>query len=132
MALPKLGADRKCREILEDLLDDRDTMLRLDVARALSDLSDPKARPALRDRLEIELDPRVRRRLREALRDLGSEGKRAPEALRDELEKLQAEHSELRGRVAALEARSTPGLTAKSPARAKGGMIRKAAGKKRR
>ncbi len=106
LALPKLASDRKCRETLEDLIDDPDTMLRLDVARALGDLGDGKARPALRARLEVELDPRVRRRIREAVRDLSQEGKRAQEGLRDDFDKLQAEHAELRGRVAALEARA--------------------------
>ena len=76
MALPgSLGADRKCRETLEDLLDDRDTMLRLDVARALTELSDAKARPALRERLEVELDPRGPEAIvREALRDARARG----------------------------------------------------------
>jgi aminopeptidase N len=106
MALPKLGSDRKTRETLEDLLDDSDTMLRLDVARALAELGDAKARPALRERVEVELDPRVRRRLREAVRDLGHDTKKPVDALREELEKLQAEHAELRGRVAILEASS--------------------------
>jgi aminopeptidase N len=108
LAMPKLGTDRKCREALEDLLDDSDTMLRLEVARALSDLGDAKARPALGERLAVELDPRVRRRIREALRELG-ETKRPVDALREEVEKLQAEHAELRGRVASLEARSPSG-----------------------
>jgi aminopeptidase N len=106
LALPKLASDRKCREILEDLLDDPDTMLRLDVARALGEVGDGKARPALRARIELELDPRVRRRLREAVRDLSQEGKRTHDGLRDDVDKLQAEHAELRGRIAALEARA--------------------------
>jgi aminopeptidase N len=121
LAMPKLGTDRKCREALEDLLDDRDTMLRLDVARALSDLGDNKARPALRERLEVELDPRVRRRIREALRELG-ETKRPVDALREELEKLQADHAELRGRLASIEARTrSDAKSAKSAKEAKKG-----------
>jgi len=114
MALPKIASDRKCRETLEDLLDDSDTMLRLDVARALGELGDAKARARLRERVEIELDPRVRRRLRESIRDLGHEGKRPHDNVRDDLDKLEAEHKELRGRVAALEARATPGGAAAS------------------
>jgi aminopeptidase N len=121
LALPKLGSDRKCREALEDLLDDSDTMLRLDVARALTDLGDPKARGSLRERLEVELDPRVRRRLREALRDLSHDGKRPVEGLREDLDKLSAENADLRGRVAALEARSpgAPSAKAGKPSKAK-------------
>ena len=67
-------------------------------------MGDTKARTALRERLEIDLDPRVRRRIRETLRDL-TEPRRAPEAIREELEKLQGEHSDLKARLAALEAR---------------------------
>jgi aminopeptidase N len=123
MALPKLASDRKCREALEDLLDDVDTMLRLDVARALGELGDAKARTRLRERLEVELDPRVRRRIRESIRDLGHEGKRPQDALRDDLDKLQAEYGELRGRIAALEARAAgkeAGKSAAAPKAVKG------------
>jgi aminopeptidase N len=75
--------------------------------RALGDLGDPKARGALRDRLEMDLDPRVRRRIREVLRDLG-EPRRATEQLRDELDKLEGQCADLRSRVAKLEARVDP------------------------
>jgi aminopeptidase N len=112
LALPKLASDRKCRETLEDLLDDTDTMLRLDVARALGELGDGKARARLHERVEIELDPRVRRRLRESIRDLGHEGKKPHDTLRDDFEKLSAEHGELRGRLAVLEAKLTKGSEA--------------------
>ncbi len=107
VALPKIAEARKARETLEDLLDDKDPYLRVDVVRALADLGDPKARPALRTKLESDLDPRVRRRIREALRDLGGEGKRAAEQLREELDKLRAEHAELKARVAKVEAHGT-------------------------
>ncbi|MBV9947719.1 MAG: HEAT repeat domain-containing protein, partial [Myxococcales bacterium] len=104
LALPKLSADRKTRETLELLLDDGDPLVRIDAVRALGDLGDGKARSALRERLDKEGDARVRRRIREVTRDLG-EPKRATEPLRDELEKLQAEHGELKARLAKLEAR---------------------------
>ena len=115
MALPKLASDRKTRESIELLLDDADPLLRLDAVRALGDLGDGKARPALRDRLETDLDARVRRRIREVVRDLG-EPKRAADALRDELEKLQGEHQELKTRLTKLEAR----LESPTPAAASG------------
>src|SRR5215470_18117230 len=70
LAIPKISTDRRAREHLEDLLDDRDPMLRLDVVRALADLDDVRARPALRGRVDAELDARVRRRIREVVRDL--------------------------------------------------------------
>jgi aminopeptidase N len=103
IALPKLASDRKTRETIEQLLDDGDPLLRVDAVRALGELGDGKARGPLRDRLDTELDARVRRRIREVMRDLG-EPKRASDQLRDDLEKLQAEHQELKARVAKLEA----------------------------
>ena len=103
MALPKIAGDRRTRETLELLLDDRDPLVRIDAVRALAELGDSKARPALRDRLDTDTDPRVRRHVREALRDL-AEPKRGTEPLRDELEKLQSEHGELKARLAKLEA----------------------------
>jgi aminopeptidase N len=103
MALPKLASDRKTREAIEQLLEDGDPLLRIDAVRALGELGDAKARGALRDRLDTDLDARVRRRIREVVRDLG-EPRRASEALRDDLEKLQAEHQELKARLARLEA----------------------------
>ena len=104
VALPKLATDRKTRETLELLLEDPDPLLRIDVVRALGELGDSKARPALRDRLEVDTDARVRRRIREVLRDLGDQ-RRGAEPYRDELEKLQGEHAELKARLAKLEAR---------------------------
>jgi aminopeptidase N len=105
IALPKLSTDRKGREALEDLLDDSDPMLRLDVARALGELGDAKSRPALRARLDVDLDPRVRRRLRETLRDLGQHGARGVEQVKEDLDKLRIEHAELKARMGNLEAR---------------------------
>jgi aminopeptidase N len=104
MALPKLATDRKTRESLELLLDDRDPLLRIDAVRALGELGDAKARPALRDHLETDLDARVRRRIREVIRDM-AEPRRAADQLREELDRLQGEHLELKARMAKLEAR---------------------------
>jgi aminopeptidase N len=104
VALPKLSTDRKTRETIEELLDDPDPILRVEVVRALGDLGDPKARPALRERLDTDLDARVRRRIHEVVRDL-AEPKRPGDQVRDDLEKLQGEHAELKARLAKLEAR---------------------------
>jgi aminopeptidase N len=103
LAIPKLATDRRAREHLEDMLDDGDPILRIDVVRALADLGDARSRGALRARMEVDLDPRVRRRIKETLRDLG-EGRQKADSLKDELEKLQADHAELRARVSKLEA----------------------------
>jgi aminopeptidase N len=115
LALPKLAGDRRTRETLELLLDDTDPILRIDVVRALGELGDTKARPALRERLEVDLDARVRRRIREILRDL-SEPRRATDAVRDDLEKLQTEHADLKVRLAKLEARFSGGEAKDAPA----------------
>ncbi len=103
MALPKLSSDRRTREALEELLEDGDPHLRIDVARALAELGDPKSRGPLRAALDVDLDPRVRRRIREVLRDLGGEGKKGLDQVREELEKLQNEHQVLLARIAKLE-----------------------------
>jgi aminopeptidase N len=108
LAVPKLMSDRKARETLEDLLDDADPHLRIDVVRALVEMGDTKSRGALRTRLETDLDARVRRRIREALRDIGEAGRRAHDALREELEKLANEHADLKARIASIEAKVSP------------------------
>ena len=105
LALPKLLADRKGREALEDLLEDPDPHLRVDVARALAELGDVKSRAALRARLDVDLDPRVRRRLRETLRDLGGDSKRAVDQVREDLDKMGQEQSEVKARLAQIEAK---------------------------
>jgi aminopeptidase N len=115
LAVPKLVEGRKGREALEDLLDDADPHLRIDVVRAIADIGDPKSRPALRSRLDTDLDARVRRRVREALRDIGGETKKATEQLKDDLEKLQNETNELKARLAVLEAKGTKTKMAAKP-----------------
>ena len=105
MALAKLSTDRQARQVLEDLLDDPDMHLRATVARALVEMGDPKSRAALAARLEREDEGRVRRSLREALRDLEAAPRKEQEQLRDEVERLRAAHAELSARVAKLEAR---------------------------
>jgi len=101
-------------------LGDPDPHLRIDVARALGDIGDVKSRGALRERLDVDLDPRARRRLRETLRDLGGDGKRAADQLKEDLDKLQTEHAALKGRVAQLEARATEAKNGSAPAKADG------------
>jgi aminopeptidase N len=135
MALPKLATDRRTRESIEQLLDDGDPLTRIDAVRALGELGDSKARAALREHLEIDLDARVRRRIREVVRDL-AEPRRASDQLRDDLEKLQTEHQELKARLAKLEAQlgeppatPTPGKNASRST--PGGGAGKGKGKKR-
>lgn len=108
LALPKLSESRDERELLEDLLDDRDPMLRLDVARALLDFGDARSRSALRSREQLEDDVRVRRKIREVLRDLTGDKKSVTVELEAEVEKLRAQALELEARLQTLEAKATP------------------------
>jgi aminopeptidase N len=114
-ALAQLSDGRKVREHLEDLLEDKDPHLKIDVVAALQNLGDPKARGALHRAKERELDGRVVRRLREALRDMG-DGNTSAERKRvnDELETVRGELSELKARLSKMEAaKSKPAPPAK-------------------
>ena len=107
LALPKIVDGRAVRELLVDLLDDFDPLLRQDVARALLELGDIKSRGPLRAREEIDLDSRVRRRLREVLRELSGPPRALAAELEGEIEKLRSQNSELEGRLVRIEARLT-------------------------
>ncbi len=102
-SLPKLVHDRRGREILEDLVGDRELDVRLAAVQALLDLGDPRARGALHAQIDVELDARVKRRIREVLRDLGGETKRSLEHLKEDFEKLRDELLELRRAVKKLD-----------------------------
>jgi len=119
-ALGLISDGRKVREHLEDLLDDKDPHLKIDVVAALQFLGDAKSRGPLHRAKERELDGRVVRRLREALRDMG-EHKAVAERkrLNDDLDNVRNELSELKARLSKLEigkpkATSTP-KSAKAP-----------------
>jgi aminopeptidase N len=104
MALAKLTSERKYREALEELLDDWNPHVRVDVVRALTEMGDAKARGVLTRHLEIEQDGRVRRRIREALLELGARPRERETELRDEIDKLKTEQAELSSKVKKLEA----------------------------
>jgi aminopeptidase N len=104
-ALATLGEGRKTREQLEDLLDDKDPHFKIDVVSALTTLGDTKSRGPMRRALDRELDGRVSRRLREALRDMGDSPTHDKKRLNDELESVRDELTELKNRLAKLEAR---------------------------
>jgi aminopeptidase N len=104
VALARLTTDRKHREALEELLDDADPHLRNDVVRALVEMGDNKSRAALARRLDREHDGRVRRRIREALHEIGSRAKELQTELRDEIDKLKTEQAELGAKMKKLEA----------------------------
>jgi aminopeptidase N len=102
-ALYALSQSKRTREHLEELLEDTDVFVRLDAVIGLGEIGDAKARPALRRLLDRELDGRVRRRIREVLRDMGGVGRREAKRVRDEVEELRREGAELRARLSKLE-----------------------------
>jgi aminopeptidase N len=106
-ALATLGDGRKTREQLEDLLDDTDPHFKIDVVSALTTLGDAKSRGAMRRALEQELDGRVSRRLREALRDMTEGNGQEKKRVSEELESLKDELVELKTRLAKVEGRKT-------------------------
>jgi len=111
-ALAQLSEGRKVREHLEDLLEDKDPHLKIDVVAALQNLGDVKARGALHRAKERELDGRVVRRLREALRDMGDGHSGAErKRLNDELETVRSELSELKARLSKIEAGKSKAAT---------------------
>jgi aminopeptidase N len=114
--LAKVLPEARALDLFEELLPDADPHLRIDVVRALVQASPSKARRVLVRQLERDLDPRVRRRIRESLRDLSSADPKAEvTAVRDELDKLQRDHTALKTQVAALEARARgPKVASKS------------------
>jgi aminopeptidase N len=106
-ALASLGEGRKTREQLEELLEDQDPHFKIDVVSALATLGDGKSRGAMRRALDRELDGRVSRRLREALRDMPEAPAQEKKRLTDELESVRDELAELKNRLAKLEGRKT-------------------------
>ncbi|MCC6522354.1 MAG: HEAT repeat domain-containing protein [Polyangiaceae bacterium] len=121
-ALPEITSDRRTRQHLEELLDERDPHVRTSVVEALTEMGDPRAGAALQTALDREKDARVRRRIREALRDLGARGKKELRRLRDEVQTLRREHGELRARLSKVEdklgeARHAKKGAARAPAR---------------
>lgn len=95
------------REAIVRALDAFDPGVRTSGARALAALKDPAAIRVLQRLVDRDLDGRVRRVAREALRDLRDRLAKGREssALKDDVEKLQKELRELRDKLAAIEAR---------------------------
>ncbi|MEI9938177.1 MAG: M1 family aminopeptidase [Pseudomonadota bacterium] len=122
-ALAQISEGRRVREHLEDLLDDKDPHLKIDVVAALQFLGDLKSRGPLHRAKERELDGRVVRRLREALRDMGEHKSVAErKRLNDELDNVRNEVAELKARLSKVEAgkaktapKSQKATQAKSP-----------------
>ncbi len=115
-ALAQISEGRKVREHLEDLLDDKDPHLKMEVVVALQALGDAKSRGALNRAKERELDGRVVRRLREALRDMGEhKGVAERKRMSDELDTVRGELSELKARLSKIEVGTGKAAAAAKP-----------------
>jgi aminopeptidase N len=110
-ALATLTDSRPAREHLEDLLSDGDHHVKVATVDALATLGNPRSRAALRRALDREHDPRIQRRLREALRDSQESSVAERKRLDDEIETLRGELGDLKGRLAKLEAKHPQGAT---------------------
>ena len=108
----------RIRDAVTDQLEDFDPNVAISAIVALRDLRHRSAFEALERASQRSLDGRVRRRAREALRDLSAAlaGDAAVPALRDDLEKLREETRTLRDRLSALEARALPETASAGPA----------------
>ncbi|MBI4220216.1 MAG: HEAT repeat domain-containing protein [Chloroflexi bacterium] len=104
--LGKLGENKPdAVDRLVDLLDDPWLRVRQRAASALGDLKEPKAIPHLSRLVERELDGRVIREARLAIKEI-RDGKNAPDdvkKLREDLNRLEEENKTLKGRVEKLE-----------------------------
>ncbi|GAC1537405.1 MAG: M1 family aminopeptidase [Polyangiales bacterium] len=105
LAMARIDTSRKTREQLEDRLDDTDVFVRATAVRGLELIGDVKARAALQGRLDREDAGTVRRRLREALRDVTAGREGELRRVRDELERMKEDSQDLRTRLAKLEGR---------------------------
>lgn len=105
-ALAQLTNESRVREALEELLLDKDPYLRIDVVRALLEIGDARSRSKLAAALDTDLDPRVRRRIREALRDLGRDDKKVARELSGRIERIEKDYAELRAQLQKLTAKA--------------------------
>jgi aminopeptidase N len=114
LAMARIDTGRKTRELMEERLDDVDVFVRATAIRGLELIGDVKARAALTTRLEREDAGTVRRRLKEALRDLTAGREAELRRVKDELEKVKDDSQDLRTRLAKLEAKldSSPAASA--------------------
>jgi aminopeptidase N len=118
LAIGRVATDRVSRDQLEFLLSDRDPLVRADVVDALVAMGQTEALGALGQRQSQETDPRVQRRLREAMRDLGAKEPEGTKRLTDELTTLKAKFAELEAKLSRLEAKPEP-TEPEEPARMK-------------
>ncbi len=95
------------RQRIEATLDAFDPGVRIGAARTLAALRDLRSAAAMNRLVDRDLDGRVRRGAREALRDLRDKAARGRElsTIRDELDKLRTEVRELREKIAVADAK---------------------------
>lgn len=105
-ALSRLGDGKpEVTDTLISLLEDQWFKVRWEAAVGLGSLQEQRAVPALEQLVSKELDGRVRRRAREALRQiqLGRDSGEQVRRMRDDVDKLQDENRQLKERLDRLE-----------------------------
>ena len=105
-ALAKLGEGKpEVTDILTGLLEDQWFRVRVEAAIGLGNLLNPATIPALEQQVERELDGRVRRRAREAIRkiQMGRDASDEFRQMREDLDKIRNENTKLRERLDRLE-----------------------------
>jgi HEAT repeat protein len=102
-ALGKMSDYPAARKRLIEMLEDKNPLLRTEVAQALGASAGERPRAALRSRLARETDGRVARRIREALlkADSGEEQRQT----RERLLRLERELDDVKAQLASLKAK---------------------------
>ncbi len=133
-ALSSVGEGTKVRLALEELLLDKDPHIRAAVLTALSAVGDPKAKDAIGELLDRELDGGVKTRAQEVLKELTKESNSGVGSLKDENVKLKQEIQALGRRLSKLEQKASSASTAsnqtKTSGSSDGAQPRKASSKK--
>ncbi|ABO08036.1 M1 family metallopeptidase [Pyrobaculum calidifontis] len=104
-ALAKFGPRREVLEVIRRALRDENFRVRYAAVAAALELLEPRLLPDLEERIERDLDGRIRRMAREVVEKIRKAMERGAEyqRLREEVEKLREEYRKLLDRVARLE-----------------------------
>jgi aminopeptidase N len=104
-ALAKFGARREVLEVVKRAMRDENFRVRYAAVTATLELLDPRLLPDLQERVEQDIDGRIRRMAREVADKIKKFMDRGMEyqKLREEVEKLREEYRKVLDRVSRLE-----------------------------
>lgn len=104
VALGQYEPSRVILRRLEELLDDSHLYVRMDAVSAVKRLGGPKALQLLRRTADNETDPRTKRKIQEAIRDLEQEA--TGHALQDRVQRLERQVEDLLAQTSAAQTRA--------------------------